>query len=221
MQKKLYSAGATDLIEWAASAINQRSPVLDVGCGRGYLAEAASNCEIHGLEPDKERAQDARKSCERVYEQDIDSFLDDHQQKAVFDAVVCIDLLEHLVSPESTLAKMRTILKPQGILVTAIPNVAHISSRIRVAKGEWRYADEGLLDRTHLRFYTYYTAIELVRSSGYEVLSVGTIETFPRLVRPIKSLLRGRWPNLFGRHTLVTARVASNGPESEAVDRQA
>lgn len=207
MDHKKYSAGPTDVIRWAASQIVGHSPVLDVGCGRGYLGSVAPGTEMYGVEIDPERAEDARASYAQVYEQSIDSFLADGPHRSRFGAVVCVDLLEHLLEPSETLASMKSILRPDGILVTAIPNVVHISSRVRVAKGHWRYADEGLLDRTHLRFYTYYTAIELVTSAGYEIVSIGAIETFPRVIRPAKNLIKDRWPNLFGRHTLVTARA--------------
>lgn len=205
-KQRLYDDGVTELIRWAADVTRGRSPILDIGCGRGYLALALEDSEIHGVEIDSERAAEARTRYKRVYETDIDQLLDS-QVEDCYEAAICIDALEHLANPEATLSNLRSIMGSQSILVAAIPNIAHISSRKRLLLGKWNYTDMGMLDRTHLRFFTYDTAQELVRNAGFGILDVQVRNSFPRLLQPIAPLLKDKWPNLFGYHVLITAEV--------------
>src|SRR5262249_10881270 len=86
-----------------------------------------------------------------------------------FDAVICADVLEHLVEPEQVLARIREWLKPGGVLVASIPNVANVSVRGALLFGRFQYAHRGILDRTHVSFYTRSTARQLLESNGFPV----------------------------------------------------
>jgi hypothetical protein len=87
------------------------------------------------------------------------------------DCVIFADVLEHLVDPWTVLATWSTRLAARGTLVASIPNVLHRSVVRGMLHGRWDYTDEGILDRTHLRFFTRETALELIESAGFRVQS--------------------------------------------------
>ena len=86
-----------------------------------------------------------------------------------YDVVLFLDVLEHLAHPEEVLIAARGWLRPRGIVLCSIPNVAHWRVRLSLLRGRFDYEDVGLLDRTHLRWYTRRTARELVAGAGYQI----------------------------------------------------
>lgn len=87
-----------------------------------------------------------------------------------FDVILTLDVLEHLQDPWATVRKLHRLLKPKGCLIASIPNVRHIAVLAPLAiAGRWTYRDSGLLDRSHLRFFTERSAIELLECSGLKV----------------------------------------------------
>jgi O-antigen biosynthesis protein len=145
--------------------------VIDIGCGAGALGRALKKerpgIQVRGIEivPD----QAARARC----------VLDDCRVGAAEDplpegwprpdCIIFADVLEHLVDPWTVLRSWRQWLVPGGAVVVSIPNVRHRSVLGGLLRGRWDYADEGILDRTHLRFFTRGTAVELVESAGFRV----------------------------------------------------
>jgi SAM-dependent methyltransferase len=86
------------------------------------------------------------------------------------DLILFLDVLEHLVDPAAVLSRFASRLAPGGAVIVSVPNVAHPSVVLPLAiRGQWTYADAGILDRTHLRFFTHKTAMELVESGGFHV----------------------------------------------------
>jgi 2-polyprenyl-3-methyl-5-hydroxy-6-metoxy-1,4-benzoquinol methylase len=87
-----------------------------------------------------------------------------------FDIIICADVLEHLKDPWSVLRKIRKFLKPNGILLASIPNVREIKTLISIViKGDFKYVDAGILDKTHLRFFCKKNIIEFFESTGYKI----------------------------------------------------
>lgn len=172
----------TDLVErhglgvnhrWLVDAVPAGARVLDVGCASGYVARALSQergATTVGIEPDPEMAAAAEAHCERVFAvgveeaQEMPELVTDR-----FEAILFGDVLEHLVDPWQALVWARGLLKPGGRVVVSIPNVGHWSVRWSLLRGRFDYQDHGLLDRTHLRFFTHRTAHELARRSGFAV----------------------------------------------------
>jgi 2-polyprenyl-3-methyl-5-hydroxy-6-metoxy-1,4-benzoquinol methylase len=153
--------------------VDDGSRVLDVGCASGYLAArlAARGCSVVGVEPDPASAAEAEAHCELVIVDSIDSERGRAAIDGTFDYVLFGDVLEHLVDPWETLRFARTLLAPRGVAIVSIPNVAAWPVRLGLLAGRFDYADLGLLDRTHLRFFTRRTAHELVRGAGFEIES--------------------------------------------------
>ena len=146
--------------------------VLDVGCADGdvgRLLQETGN-RVSGLDRDEEAAEKARADLERVVVADLDTCsLLDHFDAASFDVVVLADVLEHLREPARALRDATELLREGGRLVLSVPNVAHGALRLALLQGRWSYTETGLLDRTHLHFFTRTSLLELVEGAGLAV----------------------------------------------------
>jgi SAM-dependent methyltransferase len=154
--------------------------ILDVGCGTGALGQAVKarqQGEIVGITHSAVEAEMARRHLDWVVIQDLNAF--DPTELGVFDCVVCSHVLEHLHWPGEFLRAARPLVDPGGRLIVALPNVLAWRQRIRFLRGEFRYTEGGLMDRTHFRFFDWSTARELVAESGYRTLAVRADGVFP------------------------------------------
>lgn len=146
------------------------SVVLDVGCASGYLAEALiarGASAVDGLELDEAAAEAARSTCRRVVVGSVeDAAAIASLTDGTYDAIVLADVIEHLHRPEDAMTALVPKLAPGGRFVLSVPNIAHYSTRIGLLCGRFRYEETGLLDRTHLRFFTRATLAEFLDSVG-------------------------------------------------------
>ncbi len=147
--------------------------VLDVGCATGYLAEALAerrSSRVTGIEISLEAAEQAREHCERVIVGDVETLdLEAELRDERFDVVLFADVLEHLLDPGRVLARIRPFVADGGSVVASIPNIAHASVRLALLGGEFRYRAQGLLDETHLHFFTHEGIQDLFEGAGYVV----------------------------------------------------
>jgi SAM-dependent methyltransferase len=158
----------------ALDAIPDSARVLDVGCATGYLAVelTARGCDVIGVEADPKAAEQAKAVCRAVVVGDLESpatRADVEREAAGVDVVLCADVLEHLKDPWDTLRWLGTLLSERGRAVVSIPNIAHWTGRRELVRGRFTYAEHGLFDRTHLRFFTRDSARELARRAGFAV----------------------------------------------------
>lgn len=156
--------------------------VLEVGCSSGALTERirAKGCTVVGIEVRPEAAAKARAFCEEVLVGDVER-MPLPWPPASFDVILLLDVLEHLVDPVPATRRFLPFLKPDGRVLVALPNVAHWQVRFRLLAGRFRYEDSGILDRTHLHFYTRKTAAELLVRSGLEILEEDVVPDVPLL----------------------------------------
>lgn len=158
--------------------------VLELGCGSGSFGrglKARGVSEVVGIELQEGPAAEAAQALDRVIVANVDLGFPDLPHD-YFDCIVCNDVLEHLVDPWSVLRKLVASLKVGGVVVASIPNVRHHKLVRRLFwSGQWRYEDAGILDRTHLRFFTRQTAVELLECAG---LTVERIEGLNRSSLP-------------------------------------
>jgi SAM-dependent methyltransferase len=146
--------------------------VVDFGCSTGFVARVLSDrgCTVTGIELDAEAAAKARAYCDRVIEADLDELdLAEALGGEKYDVGLFGDVIEHLKDPRRVLVAMRDLLAPGGYIVLSVPNVAHASVRLALLKGQFDYEDVGILDATHLRFYTRESIADLLESCGYLV----------------------------------------------------
>jgi 2-polyprenyl-3-methyl-5-hydroxy-6-metoxy-1,4-benzoquinol methylase len=156
--------------------------VLEIGPATGYITEilVQRGCQVTCVEKDAAAAELAQRFCERmivanVEELDFEAAFSGQQ----FDVVLLGDVLEHLVDPGTVLAKAAKVLAPGGYVVASVPNVAHGSVRLALLCGDFRYSEMGLLDRSHLRFFTRETLADLFRDAGYAIKQWRDIEGDP------------------------------------------
>lgn len=153
--------------------------VLDVGCGTGRLGEAikagAPGTVVHGLDRAAVPLAEAAARLDRVFEADLDVGLP--ELAGPYDAILCGDVLEHLADPWTRLEDLTALLAPGGCVVASLPNVRHYAVvRDLLFRGRFRYRDKGILDRTHLRFFTLDSMRDLLAQAGLEI-----VEMKPRL----------------------------------------
>ncbi|HEY0215319.1 MAG TPA: class I SAM-dependent methyltransferase [Cellulomonas sp.] len=153
------------------------SEVLDVGCATGYLAEAlvARGCTVSGVEYDAEAAEKARPHLQHLVVGDLNT-MDVEAEFAgrSYDVLVFADVLEHVAEPAEVLRRLLALLRPGGSVVMSIPNVSHGSLRLALLQGRWQYTDVGLLDRTHIRFFTRTSVLELLAETGLAAADLRT-----------------------------------------------
>ena len=187
--------------------------VLDVGCWAGfagrYLA-AERGATVDGVEPVGEMAAlAAGRGYREVLESTAEAAVAELAERpARYDAVLFLDVLEHLADPGSVLRATHGVLAPGGAILASIPNVAHWSVRKELAMGRFRYEPHGIMDATHLRFFTLATAEELLTGAGFGVTWRGASLGQPPLLRVGEKGLRmlARWPRLFAVQGLFEAR---------------
>lgn len=152
--------------------------VVEVGCSSGALAreylKANPTCDYVGIEVDPDYAIVAKKWCARVISGSIEQ-LDEAMFASLFpsDCWVFGDVLEHLYDPWAVLRRVRALLAPGASVVACIPNAQHWSLQARLNSGRFCYEDAGLLDRTHIRWFTKATIKELFTSSGFRIVEGG------------------------------------------------
>jgi 2-polyprenyl-3-methyl-5-hydroxy-6-metoxy-1,4-benzoquinol methylase len=151
----------------------QGKRILELGCADGYISRHLNErgCRVTGVEIDAEAAGRARPWCEKVVVHDLNHPEWVQQVGDGFDTVLCGDVLEHLVQPEIILWQIHRVLAPGGRVIICLPNIAHIRIRLKLLFGKFEYASAGTMDVTHLRFYTYKTARELIEHSGFKIVS--------------------------------------------------
>jgi 2-polyprenyl-3-methyl-5-hydroxy-6-metoxy-1,4-benzoquinol methylase len=146
--------------------------MLELGCGTGATVALVKSVRkvawAGGVEVSPDAANAARTHCDQVWNGDIErERIEQEIAPASLDLILCLDVLEHLVDPWSVVKRLSPMLAPGGSLIASIPNIRNWKFiRKLLFKGEFRYADAGLLDRTHLRFFVRTTAIELVEAGG-------------------------------------------------------
>jgi SAM-dependent methyltransferase len=192
--------------------------VLDVGCGSGAMGRQLKenlNCQVFGITHSEIEAKLAAQWLDKTFVDDLNCF--NTKLSNVFDCIICSHVLEHIYSPEILLLKLRNHLKTDGVLIVALPNVLHWKQRLEFLKGNFKYTDGGLMDRTHFRFFDWDTALDLVQSSGFKVISREADGYFPlpgirKLIKPfaltIDRAATRVMPGLLGTQFIIVAQAA-------------
>lgn len=190
------------------------SRVLEIGSATGYMGEyliKEKECKVWGVEPVvKWRDIAAKRGYEEVSSLSDEAYLKTLPAGTAFDCILLADVLEHMPDPEKTLTALRQYCAPDGRLIISLPNIAHYSTRWGLLMGKWDMTDWGILDRTHLHFYTKKTAGEMIRQAGYEIEkcrpAAGYIETWGEWFFSIGKRLLFTWPEFFAPQFIFVAK---------------
>ncbi len=150
--------------------------VLELGCGDGSMSRLLrERCQAHiiGIDQNPDIVWQAQRYCDYVFTEDLD---DPHSLDALegekFDVITLVDVLEHLVNPEALLKRLKPLLLDEGQVLLSIPNIAHASVRLELLNGHFDYEKAGILDTTHLKFFTADSLKALLAEVGYGVHDV-------------------------------------------------
>ena len=207
---------------FALAMVGHNKRVLEVGCATGYFTKvlAERGCKVVGMEIDRDAAAVAEEWAERVV---VGNVGDPHVWESVddesFDVITFGDILEHLLDPLAVLRIAVRKLKHSGFIVTSLPNVAHGDVRLALLHGSFQYRETGLLDRTHVRFFTLQSIRQMLREAGLVI--VDTQRVVMPLFQSELGVQREDYPDLvveelradteFDTYQFVMKSVVDNG----------
>jgi 2-polyprenyl-3-methyl-5-hydroxy-6-metoxy-1,4-benzoquinol methylase len=180
--------------------VNANAKILEIGCGggeTGALALLERKCgSYYGVEMCQVVAEMARERLTEVLVGDIER-LDPPWNADTFDALILSEVLEHLSDPWATLRKLLPTLKSGGLVFASSPNISHYSVIAMLLRGEWTLTDIGVMDRTHLRWFTPKTYREMFELCGYCVDAVREHRPLTKKAKALSALSFGRYRYLF------------------------
>ena len=196
--------------------------VLDVGCARGELLIELDNqgWECVGVEIDTQDAHVARAKGLDVSTERIEHFIE--LVEGNFDCIVLADVLEHLRDPSDVLGRLKPLLSEHGLILISVPNVAHVTVRLQLLLGRFQYSDRGIMDRTHLRFFTRRSLIEMLEREGFvieheeftappieQIVNYSETSSIWRLAAAINNAMPSISRSLFAYQVLVLVKACS------------
>jgi len=183
--------------------IGYNKKVLDVGCSTGKLGEKLKNekgCQVFGVELNSRAAEIAKKRLDDIIVANIEEIVELPFPKEFFDVIVFADVLEHTKNPDRILQKFKRYLSDNGYILLSIPNIANWMIRLDLLFGRFEYKDAGILDKTHLRFFTLKSAKELVTKSDFKIEFIGSYN--------LRLQLLGRlWKTMFAHQFIIKATL--------------
>jgi 2-polyprenyl-3-methyl-5-hydroxy-6-metoxy-1,4-benzoquinol methylase len=193
--------------------------ILDVGTAMGLIGSISQEAGhiFYGIEPNVEWAILAEPFYKQIEFSSLEKTKDAYLSN--YDIVICADVLEHLVDPERQLARLVRLQKPGSVFIISVPNIANIWIRLQLLLGKFDYTDRGILDRSHLRFFTQKTFYKMIASAGLDIIAsevtlIPLYLALPKLEQKklSKFLYSTLWivtrsfPTLFGYQFIVRAK---------------
>ena len=194
--------------------------ILDIGCAQGYIAKKLSHLghEVTGIESDKQAAALAKEYCKKIHICNLDNKIP-KLKKEYFDILIFGDIIEHLKAPEQVLHHLLKSLKPKGLVIISVPNIANIYIRLNLLLGRFNYTKKGILDRTHLHFYTLKTIKKFIRKLDLRIIKTDKTPiplplVFPstakgklfNFIHQINYLFTKIWKKLFAFQFIILAK---------------
>ncbi len=180
--KQINLHNKNDSLSQIYGLIPARAKVLDIGCATGSLASALNQnkkCHVVGLEFNPQSVAICQKSgfFAEIIQYDMNNFNVNDFPKYInfFDYIVCADVLEHLLQPEEILKKLKHLLQEDGKMIISLPNVAHASIKTNLLLNDFTYTKMGILDKTHLHFYTYKNIAQLLSLCDLKIIKVSSV----------------------------------------------
>jgi len=194
---------------------------LDCGCGAGDNARTLCKrgWRVHGITWNGVERDLASRYCE-VFLADLNNGLPEDVKHKQYDVVVMSHVLEHLVNPGVLLSDVGRVLSPGGVIAVALPNVVAYPNRIQICVGSFDYQPSGIMDETHLHFYTFASGARLLRNNGYEIVQATAVGAFPlwriraflpaRVVNSLNATSCRLFPGVFGFQSIYIARTPAS-----------
>lgn len=201
MQKLKYGKLSRDRFGAHSKIINlvgKHKDILEVGCVSGYMSReiVKRNNRVWGVDIDPVSAKIAKRYCQRVIIGDIErTGTLDKLKGRKFDRIILADTLEHLKDPPETLSRLVKYLKVDGTMIISVPNIAFLTNRILLLLGKFDYTDYGIMDRSHLRFFTRKTLTAMIKSSGLKIVNFDYVANFtqlPLFMQTIYPIVQGK-----------------------------
>ncbi len=181
--REYYQGSRPEIIDLIKHSPNR---VLELGCGDGsFRLLLDSEMEYWGVEPFFEAAELARNNIYKVINDTYESAFSELPDN-YFDLIICNDVIEHFTDHDSFFSSIKTKISDEGYIIGSIPNVRHLNNILNlVFKKDWKYQDDGILDRTHLRFFTEKSLKRTFIEHGYNLEALKYIEIIkPRFFPP-------------------------------------
>ena len=183
---------------------------LEFGCGYGgfsALVKDKFDAETWAVEINEEAAYEAEKTLDKVINNDAAKSLDDIPEN-YFDCIILFDILEHLLDPSALLSALKNKLSNKGVIVASIPNIRYYRTFFDlVIHGNWDYKDHGILDRTHLRFFTYKSIVKMLKLLDFEILVLeGIHPTSSRTFKVLNVALLNSLADIRYKHFAVVVK---------------
>jgi O-antigen biosynthesis protein len=196
--------------EYVFSEVNEKSTCLDVGCWTGNLGEELirkKGCVVDGMDINEEALEKAKnRGYRNVFEVDLSSKGDLSEIQEKYDFIIFSDVLEHLAEPGNALENMRGFLKDNGQIIVSVPNIAFLQVRLALLFGRFDYnPGGGIMDESHLRFFTLKSIRRLVRKSGYRIMKSYGYAHVKKRYFFLKALSK-MFPGIFSVQLLVKAK---------------
>jgi len=202
-----YQSIREDMLQFVPVGVRR---TLEFGCGEGNfsaLLKDRLNAETWAVEINEKCAQKAATKLHKVINDDAFNCLAGLPD-GYFDCIICFDFLEHLVDPYSLLASLRDKLVKGGVVISSIPNIRYYSVfRDFVLHGNWDYKSQGIMDKTHLRFFTYKSITRMFEGLDYEILlTQGIHPTSSRTCKLLQLFTFGMFSDIRYKHFVSVAR---------------
>jgi 2-polyprenyl-3-methyl-5-hydroxy-6-metoxy-1,4-benzoquinol methylase len=216
--------------------VSSGSEVLEIGCASGVQSRVLKEelgCRITGVEINPLAAEDARPFCENLIVGNIEEIdLSEDLGNKRYDFILLVDVLEHLLNPKETLVKILPFLKDDGRLITSIPNIAHAAICWELAHGRFDYQEYGLLDNTHIRFFTKKNIYKMFEDANYRIASLDRVIKLPEETefnifdtsiadRPFIEWILQSNPEATTYQFIISARHAKDSTEESVYDKLA
>ena len=189
--------------------IGTNKKVLEVGCATGYISKRLkeNGCSVIGIEIDPISSEVAKRYCDDVIVDDVESLKEIPYKEKSFDVILFGDILEHLKYPQNILEKSEKYLKDDGFICISIPNIANWRIRLNLLFGKFEYTEGGLLDESHLRFFTKKTAEKFILDAGFRIIKFDVTPSLPLFIPgKVRYRIAKLFPSLFGYQFLFVAK---------------
>ena len=195
------------IIDYIKSLNNKKLRILDVGCSKGFVAKVLQgyNFEFYGIEYSKEDAKEGKRYYKKIKILDLDKEKPNYKNNS-FDIIIMADIIEHLKDSLGVVKHFAKFLKKDGLMIVSTANVANIYVRLKLLFGNFDYEERGIMDKTHLRFFTLKTFRNLAKESGLKIIK----EDITPVPLPMlhNSFAEGNLLNIFHKLNHASARAA-------------